>query len=450
MKERKGSISYNIKEALEKKKVDYCDWKLAVNTLRKTVQGQAAFMQICEVAQLHVSPTNTAKQQIIQAVLLWWESIKKSTKKSTNKTARNTNAKSCIPKPSRKLRRQTGTRRCNATINVHRSVTKNMLIPYLSSLYKLNILDSEEHKPERLLSDEVLDLMATIMHKRWTSTEVGVKTRTHYFCKRTRHTIVENKPTIIENKLSVVANSLFLQTHYLSTLTMFANSLTHYFPHSLFIHTHYFSTLTIFPHSLFFRTHYFSALTIFPHSLFHSLDKAINTVAPKTESDDATVHQPKRVEENKVTLFVQTHYFPNWCMHSLVKDVVKTLKDTSTGDFSGMTVKTPAVLLLGVIHHNDYHRAPIKPVQAWDNMNADELRVWSLQRILTQGSSLGVEVVTVSKNANDCEMHLQADFRADGWAQAIWEEVHKLKKVFITLIRHPPSHPFPAPPTISS
>jgi hypothetical protein len=282
MKERKGSISYNIKEALEKKKVDYVDWKLAVNTLRKTVQGQAAFIQICEAAQLHVSQTNTAKEQIIEAVLRWWESIKKSTKKSTNKTATNTNAKSCIPKPSRKLRTQTGTRRCNATINVHRSVTKNMLIPYLSSLYKLNILESEEHKPERLLSDEVLDLMATIMHKRWTSTEVGVKTHTHYFCKRTRHTIVENKPTIIENKLRVVANSLFLQTHYLSTLTMFANSLTHYFPHSLFIHTHYFSTLTIFhthyfttltifPHSLFFRTHYFSALTIFPHSLcFHT------------------------------------------------------------------------------------------------------------------------------------------------------------------------------------
>ena len=162
-----------------------------------------------------------------------------------------------------------------------------------------------------------------------------------------------------------------------------------------------------------------------------------------------------------MTLFVQTHYFPNWCMHSLVKDAVKTLKDSSTGEvskmivtarhqFSGMTVKTRAVLLLGVIHHNDYHRAPMKPVQAWDHMNADELRVWSLQRILTQGSSLRVEVVTVSKNANDCEMHLQADFRADGWAQAIWGEVHKLKKVFITPIRHPPSHPFPARPTISS
>ena len=103
MKERIGSISYNIKEALEKEKVDYCDWKLAVNTLRKTVQGQAAFTQICEVAQLHVSPTNTVKQQITPAVLRWWESIKKSTKKSTNKTATNTNAKSCIPKPSRKL-----------------------------------------------------------------------------------------------------------------------------------------------------------------------------------------------------------------------------------------------------------------------------------------------------------------------------------------------------------
>ena len=302
MKERKGSISYNIKEALEKKKVDYCDWKLAVNTLRKTVQGQAAFIQICEVAQLHVSQTNTAKQQIIQAVLLWWESIKKSTKKSTNKTARNTNAKSCIPKPSRKLRRQTGTRRCNATINVHRSVTKNMLIPYLSSLYKLNILDSEEHKPERLLSDEVLDLMATIMHKRWTSTEVGVKTRTHYFCKRTRHTIVENKPTIIENKLSVVANSLFLQTHYLSTLTMFANSLTHYFPHSLFIHTHYFSTLTIFPHSLFFRTHYFSALTIFPHSLFFHTHYFPHSLFLHTHYFCTLTIFPH-------SLFFRTHYF---------------------------------------------------------------------------------------------------------------------------------------------
>ena len=210
-----------------------------------TGRVHANLQQICEAAQLHVSPTNTAKQQIIEAVIRWWESIKKSTKKSTNKTATNTNAKSCIPKPSRKLRRQTGTRRCNATINVHRSVTKNMLIPYLSSLYKLNILDSEEHKPERLLSDEVLDLMETIIHKRWTSTEVGVKTHTHYFCKRTRHTIVENKPTIIENKLSVVANSLFLLTHSLTI-----------FPHSLFLHTHYFCTFTIFPHSL------FSALTI--------------------------------------------------------------------------------------------------------------------------------------------------------------------------------------------
>ena len=150
-------LVYSIGFALKKCEVDFPTWQTALKKFRSAEDGEDAFLMICQAENLHVKANNGNKIKIIRRVLSAVNMLKPSTKKDPVQIKRS---------PSRKPQRKEPVQN---EANVHRSVQKNMLIPYITSLYRLKILNSDEHSPEDLLSDAVLDLTATTCHRHWTS-----------------------------------------------------------------------------------------------------------------------------------------------------------------------------------------------------------------------------------------------------------------------------------------
>ena len=150
-------LVHSIGFALKKCEVDFPTWQTALKKFRSAEDGEDAFLTICQAEKLHVKAKNPNKIKIIRRVLSAVNMLKPSTKKDPVQIKR-----SISRKPQRKEPVQN-------EANVHRSVQKNMLIPYITSLYRLKILNSDEHSPEDLLSDAVLDLAAATCHRHWTS-----------------------------------------------------------------------------------------------------------------------------------------------------------------------------------------------------------------------------------------------------------------------------------------
>ena len=69
----------------------------------------------------------------------------------------------------------------NHNLHNHRSFVKNIVIPYLSSVYKLKILDSKKYPPGLMLSAAVLDNTVAVCHKQWTT---RVRKKIHFHTKK--------------------------------------------------------------------------------------------------------------------------------------------------------------------------------------------------------------------------------------------------------------------------
>ena len=104
--------------------------------------------------------------------------------------------------------------------------------------------------------------------------------------------------------------------------------------------------------------------------------------------------------------------------------IINCCSDEDESDEGAGEDKTPVILLLGVIHHNDYHLQPSAPLEQWmksgGKMDSDEMRVWSLQ---SRFAKEGCVVVSISKNHSKCEMHLQANFRQGRCWDDIWTKL---------------------------
>ena len=159
-------LVFALKFALKKCDWKFCTWQEAIKKIRCDCEGEDTFLALCKEAKLHIKADNDAKIELVKAVQKAVKAPPTTTKENATKSVRQSR------QPPKKPVH-------NATTNVHRSVQKNMLMPYISSLYHLNILNPEEYSPELLLSDKVMDHMAATCHRHFTSFEVGRKT--HYF-----------------------------------------------------------------------------------------------------------------------------------------------------------------------------------------------------------------------------------------------------------------------------
>ena len=141
--------------ALKKNEVTPAEWKQWNDEMRKTTKGEEEFLKICEECNLHVDNNNANKKQIVHVM------------KALHKAIPRPVAVKPEIKPAPQVAPTTAVTPTELLLE-YRNAQKNLLIPYVSSLFQLRVLKSDEHPPEVLLSAKVLDRCARILHQQWT------------------------------------------------------------------------------------------------------------------------------------------------------------------------------------------------------------------------------------------------------------------------------------------